>query len=152
MTPAQQLAASREAIARQLGHHRAGRARPADPDHPRAGDDPGVPSDHGGGWRLAQRALSAWWHHHPAYAATQVARPALDAYACEKPLQLVGVAAGLGAAAVLLRPWRLLSASAVAALVLKTSDLGGLLVSLLVPGQPSGAPEDPDAERAHGNA
>ncbi|MBX3588504.1 MAG: hypothetical protein KF796_17890 [Ramlibacter sp.] len=141
MTPAQSLAASREAIARQLRGE-----RPGPPHRPsQAGQVPdeeasthGAPS-RGGWWRLARRTLSIWWRHHPAHAAAQVARPALQAYAQDKPLQLIGVAASVGAAAVVLRPWRLISLGALVAATLKTSDLSTLLISLFSQDAPPSA-------------
>jgi hypothetical protein len=63
----------------------------------------------GGTWGILKHALGAWWHHHPVSVAFGLARPTLKHYAEEKPLQLLGIAAAAGAAAVVLRPWRLVS-------------------------------------------
>lgn len=129
MTPVQQLQANRLRMTRALGG----------PD-----DGSGVPTatvsapgaSHASGWRLGRQALRTWWRHHPAHAAVQIAHPLLQRYAHEKPLRLVGVAAGVGAALVLLKPWRLLSAGTIASAALKTTDVPGLLVSLLAQNAP----------------
>lgn len=141
MTPVQSLAASREAIARQLRGERPGSPhRPSQGGQVPNGDaSPSGAPGRSSWWRLARRTVSIWWRHHPAHAAAQVARPALQAYAQDKPLQLIGVAAGLGAAAAVLRPWRLISLGALVAATLKTSDISTLLISLFSQDDPPSA-------------
>jgi hypothetical protein len=60
-----------------------------------------------------------------------LAKPTLKRYAEEKPLQLLGIAAAAGAAAVVLRPWRLVSLGGVLLATLKSSELSGALASML---------------------
>jgi hypothetical protein len=82
-------------------------------------------------WQTIMRAVRVWWHHHPAQLALDVARPVLNKYAEEKPLQLLGVAAAAGAVVVLIKPWRLVSFTGLALAALKSSNASGLLLSLL---------------------
>ncbi|MGJ7483921.1 hypothetical protein ACSFA2_01610 [Variovorax sp. LT2P21] len=64
-----------------------------------------------------------WWQRHPANAAAQLARPALARLAAAHPATLIAGAASVGALAMLARPWRFLSITAVAAALLKSSDV-----------------------------
>ena len=80
---------------------------------------------------MGLRVLRTWWSRHPANATARIAQPLIENYAREKPLQLVGIAAGLGAAAVIVKPWRLISVGALLAATLRSSDFSSLLVSLL---------------------
>lgn len=83
-------------------------------------------------WAPVARGVARhWWQRHPLHAASQLARPVLEKYAREEPLKLVAVAAAVGAAVVLTRPWRLLSASAVLATAFKTSELAGVVNALM---------------------
>lgn len=85
------------------------------------------------GGRVGQR----WWRRHPANAALQLARPALARRAREKPAQLMLAAAATGAVLVVVRPWRLLSTTALLALLLKTSDVADVVTSLMPNTNPS---------------
>ena len=67
----------------------------------------------------------------PAHAAGQLARPVLEHYARKQPAKLMAIAAATGAALVLVRPWRLLSVTAVLAAVLKTSDVADVVNTLM---------------------
>jgi len=80
---------------------------------------------------MARGMARHWWQRHPLHAAGQLARPVLEKYAQQEPLKLVAVAAAVGAAVVLTRPWRLLSASALVASALKTSELAGVVNALM---------------------
>lgn len=131
LTPQERLAASREAILRHMNadgptHARQGRKTGA-------ADAAGAGNDHqtSGMWHTVRRAVRAWWHHHPAQLALDLAKPVLGKYAEEKPLQLLGIAATVGAAVVLVRPWRLVSVTGLAVAALKSSEATGLLLSLL---------------------
>ena len=61
----------------------------------------------------------------------QLARPALERRAREQPAQLMLAAAATGAVLVVVRPWRLLSATALLAMVLKTSDVADVVTTLM---------------------
>jgi membrane-associated PAP2 superfamily phosphatase len=55
----------------------------------------------------------------------------LNRYAHDKPVQLLGAAAALGAALVVVRPWRLVSITSLLLATLKSSGLTTTLLSLL---------------------
>jgi len=80
---------------------------------------------------VARKMARHWWQRHPANAVVQVALPVLERYAREQPFKLVTAAATVGALVVLTRPWKLLSSAAVATAVLKTSDVAGVLNTLM---------------------
>jgi len=132
LAPQQRLAQSRRAIAAQLSQDRqpAGTAwtELGEPAQDEAGGDHRATSS---GWRLLRHAARAWWRHHPVRAVARMARPALDSYAHDKPAALVLIAAGAGAAAVVLRPWRLVTLTGLLAATFRSSDISRLAVSLL---------------------
>ncbi|HSV52843.1 MAG TPA: hypothetical protein VLJ57_12035 [Burkholderiaceae bacterium] len=135
LTPHERLAQSRRAIVRHL-HHDDGRGAQADEDSSSQSDDAmrsdrGFASRDGGWWHIARRAGRSWWRHHPAHAATEVAVPVIKAFAREKPLQVLGIAAGVGAVAVLIRPWRMLWFTRMVAGALGSAELSGVVLSLL---------------------
>lgn len=133
MSPQERLAVSRRAIVRYMNQE-----EQEDPTSHRQG---GINEDglqglgedrpEGGTWSVVKHAVKVWWQHHPAQLALNLAKPALGRYAEEKPLQLLGIAAGVGAAAVLIRPWRLISVTGVLFAALKASDVPVLLMSML---------------------
>lgn len=142
LTPQERLAISRKAIVRHMNRDEA-------PGHDNAGHAPGDASDEQGSsaygpLQIVQRALRAWWQHHPANIALDVARPVVAEYAREHPVRLLGAAAGIGAAAVLLKPWRLVSLGGVLLATMKSSDLSGIVLSML---SSSSHPQDPDSPR-----
>jgi hypothetical protein len=132
LSPQQRLAVSRRALVEQLQ----GRERHAD-RHATADEvAPGSPRhetviDRIAWASVARNVVQRWWRRHPANAAGQLARPLLERYAREQPGRLVAAAAGAGALIVLIRPWRLLSITAVLAAVLKTSDVADLVTTLM---------------------
>jgi hypothetical protein len=127
LTPQERLAASRRALVAQLrGHPEADRedllyAIPPAP----------APVGHMGWSAVARGLLRRWWRRHPANAAGQVARPLLERYARESPEKFVAAAAASGALLVLVKPWRLLSITALVAAVLKTSDIADMVTTLM---------------------
>lgn len=80
---------------------------------------------------MAKRVGQRWWRRHPANTVSQLAQPLLHHYAREQPLKLVSIAAAVGAMAVLVKPWRLLSVTAVLAAIMKTSDLADVVNTLM---------------------
>lgn len=82
-------------------------------------------------WHTVKNAVRMWWLHHPAHIAMEVAKPVLDNYAREKPMQLLGFAAGAGAAVALVRPWRMVSMTGLLFATIKSTEFSGLLLSLL---------------------
>jgi hypothetical protein len=80
---------------------------------------------------MARSMTERWWRRHPAHAVGQLARPLLEHYARKEPAKLMAAAAATGAAIVLIKPWRLLSFTAVLAAVLKTSDVADVVNTLM---------------------
>ncbi|MDO9114023.1 MAG: hypothetical protein Q7U63_09525 [Polaromonas sp.] len=119
----QRLDNSRQAIVRQMGH------------------DNATAVEHGGSeneidasastWSLVKQTATSWWHGHPASLALDFAKPRMQRFAQEQPLKLLAISAGMGAAAVLLRPWRLISLTGLVFAALKSSEVTGLASSLL---------------------
>jgi hypothetical protein len=134
LTPQERLVISRRALVAQLqgrGHRvidrDPGPADEADAQQPRRE----TIIDRIAWASVARDVVKRWWHRHPANAAGQLARPLIERYAREQPLKLMAAAAGTGALIVLIRPWRLLSITAVLAAVLKTSDVADLVTTLM---------------------
>ena len=121
----QRLAMSRRALLDQLqGGGAQGSAYRAGPRH-------AALLDHFAWGPVARKVALRWWRRHPANAVGQVARPLLERYAREQPAKLMALAASVGALAVLVRPWRLLSVTAVVAALLKTSDVADVVTTLM---------------------
>lgn len=140
-TPQDRLAISRKAILRHMNlsdNISAGQPRQ---NGSADASDAEAAGQTGGAWQTIRRAVRVWWRHHPAQLALDLAKPVLGKYAAEKPFQLLAIAAGVGAAAVLVRPWRLVSITSLAVATLKSSEVSGLLLSLL-----STHPEPPEYE------
>ena len=78
-----------------------------------------------------QRALGAWWRHHPAHMGVELATPVLSNYAARHPVIYLGSAAALGALAMVIRPWRLVSATGLVVALLKSSQLSSMVMSAL---------------------
>ncbi|MBN8748471.1 Uncharacterised protein [Xylophilus ampelinus] len=133
LDPKARLAASRAALLAELSGDTPGK-RP-DVQQP---IDGGQPPAQASGWLatvpwlpLGRRVAERWWRRHPANAMLQLARPALERRAREQPAQLMLAAAATGAVLVVVRPWRLLSATALLAMVLKTSDVADVVTTLM---------------------
>lgn len=131
LTPQERLAISRKAILRHMGRN--GQAEhDENNENWRDFDDAEQPRPAADGtWSLVKHAMLAWWRHHPVSVAFDLAKPVIGKYAEEQPLKLLGIAAGIGAAAVVLRPWRLLSLGGVLLATLKSSQLSSVMLSML---------------------
>ncbi len=126
LSPRERLDNSRQAIVRQMGH------------------DTATTVEHGGSdteidasastWSLVKQTATSWWHGHPASLALDFAQPRMQRFAQEQPLKLLAIAAGIGAATVFLRPWRLISLTGLVFAALKSSEVAGLASSLLASG------------------
>jgi ElaB/YqjD/DUF883 family membrane-anchored ribosome-binding protein len=55
----------------------------------------------------------------------------LEKYAAENPLKLVGIAAAIGAAVVIAKPWRLISVTGVLIAALRSTQMSSLVASFL---------------------
>jgi len=84
------------------------------------------------GWfAVARHSVRAWWEFHPVRVAGVVAEPVLAEYARQRPLKLIGIAAGIGAVVVVTRPWRLVSLGGLAVAALKSSQVSNFALSFL---------------------
>lgn len=94
-----------------------------------ADDEPPPPA---GGW-LGHfgHALRTWWRYHPAHMAVDLATPLMRGYARRKPVQLLAISVGLGAALTLARPWRLISVTTLLVALLKSSQLSHLFMAAM---------------------
>lgn len=80
---------------------------------------------------LVETGMSSWWHGHPARAGALLLGSATEDYTRRKPLQAVSVAAIAGAVIVLLKPWRMVSTTAVALSLFRSSNFTGMATSVL---------------------
>lgn len=136
-SPQQRLAISRSDLIR----HMSGDTKPR--SHPEAsfieGDDQPVEtlgdspkaSASLNTWDLLKLGVQTWWRHHPGNMALSVATPLLGRYAHRRPFQLLAISAGVGAAVVLLKPWRLISLGDLTVAALKSSEFSSLVASML---------------------
>jgi len=129
LTPQQRLALSRRALVAQLNGHP--QPHGDDLDLSAFPSSTSSPFDRFAWRTVARGVVRRWWRRHPANAVGQVARPLLERYAREEPAKLVGAAAAAGALVVLVKPWRLLSITAVLAAVVKTSDVADMVTTLM---------------------
>lgn len=84
-----------------------------------------------GSWDLVKQVACSWWRSHPAHLALDVAKPMMQGYAQDQPVKLLGIAAATGAALVVLRPWRLISLTGVALALIKSTEVSGIVQSLM---------------------
>lgn len=120
------LQQSRQALLVHLGH-----AEPSGQANAASSSTSGSGGTGSVWWRLLKRTALRWWQRHPASTVTEVAMPLLGAYTRQEPLKVLGVAALLGAAVVVTRPWRLLSAGALLAATFRPADMSALVLSML---------------------
>jgi ElaB/YqjD/DUF883 family membrane-anchored ribosome-binding protein len=126
-TPEQRLAANRKRLVSFMmqGHEAASNqeaapsSRSADPASARKN----------AALQTVVHTAKAWWRHHPAKMALEIAEPVLDQYAKNRPYQMLGIAAAVGAATVLVRPWRLVSLTSVLLATIKSSGLANVLLA-----------------------
>lgn len=136
-TPQERLAASRKAIVRHMFKDDRQVTR-GDGDEPyEIGNESGLMRADRSFWPSAVgRAIQTWWRQHPFSMAVDVARPVFERYAQNQPLKLLAVAAGVGAAAVLIKPWRLLSVGGIALAAVKSAAVPSVLMSMFSTGEP----------------
>jgi len=130
-TPLERLALSRRAIVRHMHQN-------DDPVEPIQGEDDAgqvfgtassaLPS---GYWPLLKQTVRSWWYHHPAKVAVEFASPLIGKYARSNPGKLLGVSAGVGAALVLFKPWRLISIGGILLAAIKSTDFQGSVMSMM---------------------
>ncbi len=147
ITAQQRLAASRQAIIRDMHRDDPEMNQLSDDDADGQSDisESGIDAS-SGSWDLIKQVGQSWWQSHPAQLALDVAKPMMQTYAKEQPLKLLGIAAGTGIALVVLRPWRLISLTGVAIAMLKSTQLTGVVQSLIL-GSREPARRHPDRPR-----
>lgn len=77
--------------------------------------------------KFGHSVVGRWWRRHPVSSVAQLAQPFLESYAHKHPSKLIAYGAGTGALLYMLKPWKLLSAATVVALILKGSDISGMI-------------------------
>ena len=140
LSPQERLAVSRKALVRHMSRdarpHHPDAAAPTDSELPQVSQKTLSEQSPRAGFsfgplRILKRGLRTWWRHHPANFAVSVAQPLLGRYASQSPFRLLAISAGIGAALVVIKPWRLVSMGGIALATLKSSEFSGLLMSLL---------------------
>ena len=81
--------------------------------------------------KVGRSVVGRWWRRHPISSVAQLAQPLLESYARKHPAKLMGYGAVTGALLYVLKPWKLLSAATVVTLVLKSSDVSGMISDLM---------------------
>ena len=130
------LAQSRQAIL----EHIARRQRRHDPREESAqgfADRDAFPDDEpppppGSGWfGHLSHAVRTWWRYHPASMAVELVNPLMRSYARRKPVQMLAISVGIGAALTFARPWKLISVTTLLVALLKSSQLSHLLMAAM---------------------
>ena len=130
LTPQEKLAISRRALMRVMARDTPNQIEP-EPGEPGFGDPQTAPVKEGSAFSAMSYAVQTWWRHHPAHAVLEVGRPVFDRYAARRPFQVLGIALAVGASAVLLRPWRLISLGGLLLAAIKSASAPGVLLSML---------------------
>lgn len=134
-SPQARLIASRKALIRQMARNdgHTGNDQPNGLHGSSDAESAEAPTgtERSSAWQIFTQAAMTWWQHHPVQMALDIGRPFLNNYARDKPLQLLGIAASIGAAAVFVKPWRLVSVTGLAVAALKSTKLSTTLLSLL---------------------
>lgn len=127
-TPQERLASSRRAILRHMTRNHQSLEDQTGPD---IGERTESGDGSSGKWALFKRAARTWWRSHPVHVALDVAKPVIGRYAAENPIKFLAIAAGVGAVAVVLKPWRLVSLGGLLLATLKSSGLSNVALSML---------------------
>ena len=142
MTPAEKLARSRLAIVDYLEGRSHRREKHGEPrNEQRLPDEPSVEEmakeefrdrPRRSGWLGGMSSSArAWWSHHPAQLALEMATPSLQSYMRRRPFQVLALSAGVGVLLVATRPWRLISVTTLVVAIVKSSQLSGVVMSAL---------------------
>lgn len=128
LTPQERLAISRMAILKHMNrHHREFEDRT---DDELGSSDPSRPASHGT-LGIIKQAAKVWWHRNPASTVVELAQPLLSGYASVHPFKLLAISAGIGAATVVIRPWRMVSVGALLVGAVKSSGMTNALASMI---------------------
>jgi len=90
--------------------------------------------------RAGRSVVGRWWLRHPLNSALQLGQPLLERYAQRHPGKLVAYGAGAGALLWILKPWKLLSAATLVTVILRSSDISGMISGVVR--KATGAAED----------
>lgn len=129
LSPQERLAVSRKAIVRHMKRHHPDAQDGLDSE--RSYESSSVASSGSGGLAQLKYAARMWWHRHPASALADLASPVLDGYAKAHPFKLLGISVVTGAALVVIRPWRMVSGSALLVAAVKSSGFSNTLLTML---------------------
>lgn len=77
--------------------------------------------------KVGRSVVGRWWRRHPISSVVQIGQPFLESYARKHPAKLLAYGAGAGALLYVLKPWKLLSVATVVTLILKSSDVSGMI-------------------------
>lgn len=77
--------------------------------------------------KISHSAVGRWWHRNALRSYLQIANPLLVGYARRHPGKLIAYGAGTGALLWIVKPWRLLSATTIATLLLSNTDVAALI-------------------------
>ena len=128
LTPQERLAITRKAIVRHMNRRHSESEAAGDNGIEHSGK---ARPDAQGKLGIIKHAVRVWWHRNPASTAVELAAPLLDDYARAHPFKLIGVSAIVGAALVVIRPWRMVSMGALVAATVKSSGITSALISML---------------------
>ena len=90
------------------------------------------------GARVGRSVIGRWWRRQPLSSVVQLGQPFLETYAQRHPGRLIACGAGAGALLWLVKPWKLLSVATVVTLLLKSSDIAGVVSDLSAKATQSG--------------
>lgn len=127
LTPQEKLALSRSQLLAAMGYEEMGGFDHATSGLAAAPSTRKRPAVTAFGATLGRGVLRRWWRRHPLNSALQLAEPSLENYAQRHPNRLMAYSAGTGAVLWLLKPWKLLSFATVVPLILKGSDISGVI-------------------------
>jgi hypothetical protein len=103
--------------------------------------------------KIERSVVGSWWRRSHLSTVTELGRPFLQDYAAKHPGKLVAYAAGTGSLIVLVRPWRLLSLGMIVGLVVRSTDIAGMVSDYLVPQLgDTDAPRDDFLDQAPGRS
>lgn len=83
--------------------------------------------------KIEQGVVGRWWRRSHLSTVAELGRPFLQDYAGKHPAKLMAYAAGTGSLIVLVKPWRLLSFGMIVGLIVRSTDLAGMVSDYLVP-------------------
>lgn len=83
--------------------------------------------------KVERSVLGRWWRRSHLSTAVELGTPFLQEYAARHPAKLMAGAAGVGSLVVLVKPWRLLSLGMVVGLLVRSTNLAGIVTDYLVP-------------------